>query len=203
MKKNILFYSFRFSRFFIVSLIVFFVSLSRVLPHLPNYSPLIAMTLLGSCFFQKKWQAFTLPILSTWISDLILNNIVYTQYFPEFTWFYKGFYFQYGTYFLVAFLGHLFLKRLTVYRVVGVTFFSSLLFFLISNFGVWMNSSFYPQTWMGLYACYVAGIPFFKNAIFGDMVYTFSLLYGVLFLEKKPYFSSLFSTQVKQKNLKI
>jgi len=197
MKKNILFNVFRTPRFFVVSLVVFLVALSRVVPHLPNYSPLIAMTLFGSCFFQKKWQAFGLPILATWVSDLVLNNIVYTQYFPEFTWFYKGFYFQYGTYVLVAFLGHLFLKRITVYRVVGVTFSSSLLFFLISNFGVWMGS-FYPQTWMGLYACYVAGIPFFKNAVLGDMVYAFSLIYGVLILEKKPYFSSFFSTEVKQ-----
>jgi hypothetical protein len=62
--------------------------------------------------------------------------------------------------------------------VLGTALLSSILFFVITNFGVWLTGGgwFYPRTWQGLVECYVMAIPFFRNTLAGDLVFT-----GVLF----------------------
>jgi hypothetical protein len=54
----------------------------------------------------------------------------------------------------------------------------------VTNFGVWALASWYPKTWAGLVACYVAAIPFFRNTLLGDAVYTAALFGGVALLER-------------------
>jgi len=49
--------------------------------------------------------------------------------------------------------------------------------FVITNFGMWLFSGFYPRTLAGLEACYVAAIPFFQNTVAGDLFYA-ALLFG-------------------------
>jgi hypothetical protein len=71
---------------------------------------------------------------------------------------------------------------------------SSILFFIVTNFGVWLTGGgwFYPKTWQGLMECYTLAIPFFRNTVAGDLVYTGALFglfeysnYAIKFLEKK------------------
>jgi hypothetical protein len=62
---------------------------------------------------------------------------------------------------------------------------SSVLFFVITNFGVWAFDAFYPKTWEGLIACYVAAIPFFQNTLIGDLLYTAVLFGGFALLERQ------------------
>jgi hypothetical protein len=61
--------------------------------------------------------------------------------------------------------------------VIGYSLVGSVLFFLITNFGVWLGSSMYPQTGAGLIATYVAGIPFFQNTVLGTLFYS-SVMFG-------------------------
>jgi hypothetical protein len=67
----------------------------------------------------------------------------------------------------------------TVLRVAGAALASSILFFLVSNFGTWLMSGMYPHDSAGLTACYVAAIPFFQNTVAGDLFYA-TLLFGGL-----------------------
>jgi hypothetical protein len=62
-------------------------------------------------------------------------------------------------------------------RIAAATFFGSLQFFLITNFGVWAFLGSYPRTAAGLAACYLAGLPLFWNTLAGDATYT-ALLFG-------------------------
>lgn len=165
----------------VVGMMIVLAAFSRLIPHMPNFSPLAAMALFSAAHFQKKWIAFIIPLLSLWLSDLVLNNVVYTAYYPSFTWFYPGFYWQYGSLLLIGFLGFLFLNTISVKKVLGTAISASLLFFLISNFGVWLGSSMYPQNFAGLITCYVAGVPFLKGTLIGDLFYT-SVLFGVFAL---------------------
>src|SRR5439155_12683881 len=95
--------------------------------------------------------------------------------------FHSGMPFVYASVGLIVLLGWLALSRVTVLRLAGAALASSVLFFVITNFGTWVVSGIYPHTWAGLIACYVAAIPFFQNTLAGDLAYT-ALLFGVFAL---------------------
>lgn len=156
-------------------LLVLLAALSRLIPHMPNFSPLAAISLFGAAYFKKTWQAFLIPIAATWLSDLLINNVVYAAYFPSFTWLYPGFYWQYGSYLLIALSGLLMLKKVNITRVVGAGLMATAIFFLVTNFAVWLGSKTYSQNRAGLISCYVAGIPFIKGTLLGNLVYSGAL----------------------------
>ncbi|MDR1342872.1 MAG: hypothetical protein LBK18_06420 [Prevotellaceae bacterium] len=159
-------------RFGAVSLLIVLAAMSRLAPHPPNFSPVGGMALFGAAYYSRRCWAFAIPILAMWVSDLALNNIVYAQYFDGFVWFYSGALFTYGAFAAVVLLGMLTLKKVRVGRVAAAALGASVVFFLVSNFGVWLAAGMYPHTPAGLAACYAAGIPFFQNTIAGDLVYT-------------------------------
>ena len=74
-------------------------------------------------------------------------------------------------------LGFLVRKRPGYVTVFTASLAGSVLFFLLSNFGVWLDGTLYPLTTAGLYTCYVAAIPFFRNTLLGDLFYA-GLLFG-------------------------
>jgi len=136
----------------------------RLVPHPPNFSPIDAMALFSGAYLAKRWLAFVASLGALLISDLILG-------------FYPGMLFQYAAVILIALLGMAALSRVTVARLAVAALASSVLFFVISNFGVWMAGGMYPHTLAGLGTCYVAAIPFFQNTVAGDLFYA-TLLFG-------------------------
>jgi hypothetical protein len=173
-------------RFSVLVLMILLAAFSRIIPHIPNFSPLGAIGLFGAAYFVKKWQAFLIPIAATWLSDLFINNVIYAQYYPKFTWFYQGFYWQYGSYLLIALAGIFILKKVNPQRVIAGALASTAIFFLVSNFGVWAAGTMYPKTIEGLMACYVAGIPFLKGTLLGDLFYS-GVLFGAFALAQKQF----------------
>lgn len=163
-------------RYPILILLIFGCAFSRVIPHTHNFSPLGAMALFGAAYFAKKWQGLLIPLLATWVSDLFINNVIYARYYPEFTWFYSGFYWQYGSYILISILGFLILRKVTTPRIIAGALSATTFFFLVSNFGCWLANPIYSQNFTGLLGCYAAGIPFLKGTMLGDLFYS-----GVLF----------------------
>jgi hypothetical protein len=163
-------------RFSLLTALILLCAFSRIIPHIPNYSPLGAIGLFGAAHFSKKWQAFLIPIAATWLSDLFINNVIYAQYYPKFTWFYEGFYWQYGSYLIITLTGLGILNKINIPKVLTGTLASTAIFFLVSNFGCWIGSTTYPQNFGGLITCYAAGIPFLKGTLLGDLFYS-----GVLF----------------------
>jgi hypothetical protein len=150
-----------------------------------NFSPLGAMALFGAAHFKNKWHAFLIPITATWISDLFINNVIYGQYYPTFTWFYEGFYWQYGSYLLIGLMGLILFSKVSAPRILAGATISSLIFFLVSNFGCWIGSSTYSQDFTGLGICYMAGVPFLKGTLLGDLVYSAILFGGFAWVERR------------------
>lgn len=142
----------------------------RLVPHPPNFSPIDAMALFSGAYLARRWLAFAAPLTALLLSDLILG-------------FYPGMLFQYAAVILIALLGMVALSRVTVLMLAGAAFASSVLFFTVSNFGVWMTSGMYPQSLDGLGACYVAAIPFFQNTLLGDLFYAALMFGGFALLE--------------------
>lgn len=174
------------TRFGVLALMVLTAALSRLLPHPPNFAPIGAMALFGAAYFSKKHLALILPIAAMWLSDIIINNVVYAQYFDGFTLFYQGFYWTYGAFVAIGVLGFLLLKTVKVQNVAIASILAAFLFFLISNFGVWQSGTMYPKTLSGLTACYTAGLPFLKNTLLGNLFYN-SVLFGAFELAQYKY----------------
>lgn len=170
----------------VVSLLVVILAFSRLIPHIPNFSPLGAICLFGAANFHRKWHALFIPIFATWISDLYLNNYIYNQGQKDFIWFYQGFYWQYMSYVIIALLGLiLFKSKINASKILGGAIGASLLFFFISNFGVWTIGGMYPKSFFGLINCYIAGLPFIKGTLIGNLFYTPIMFYSYFMLQDK------------------
>jgi hypothetical protein len=171
-------------RFWFLTLLIMATASSRCIPHMPNFSPLCALCIFGGAHFKNKYVAIVMPLLSVWLSDLFLNNVIYNA--QSFTLFYSGWYWQYGTYTLLAMFSFLWLRKNANPRFVfGSSLLATALFFLITNFGCWIGNMFYAQNMSGLLTCYVAGFPFLKNALVGDLVFSLILFGGFYFASKR------------------
>lgn len=144
---------------------------TRLIPHPPNVTSIAAIALFGGAYFSDKWFAFVVPLSALFLSDLFIG-------------FYPHMEFVYVSFALVVCIGIWLQKRRTILAVGGATFASSLLFFLMTNFGVWYFQSLYPKTLDGLLSCYVAGLPFFENSVQGDLIFSAVLFGSFTLLEK-------------------
>ncbi len=150
-------------------------------PHLPNFAPLDAIALFSGAYLARRWQAVLVPLLSVWLSDIVLNY----QYSGHLELFYGGFYWQYGTYAALALLAGVGLRRVTPLRVAVAGVGAAVLFFLVSNFGVWVGSTLYAHTLSGLAACYVAALPFFNHSLVSNLVFGTVLFGGFELLQRQ------------------
>ena len=180
----------------VLSIIILLAAFTRIMPHPPNFSPIAAIGLFGAAHFAKKWQAFFIPLIGIWVSDLVINNYVYSSSSSNIVWFYSGFYWQYISYILIIFAGlFIFNRGISLTKTVGGMISSSGIFFLVSNFGVWAGGTMYPKNFGGLITCYAAGIPFIHNTIISDVLFT-TVLFGAYYLLQVEY-SSLKIKQLK------
>ncbi|MGH2403238.1 MAG: DUF6580 family putative transport protein [bacterium] len=150
--------------------IVLAAAASRLLPHPPNFTPIAAMALFGGAYFADRRLAFLVPLLGMFLSDLILGL---HRLLPV----------VYACFALIVCLGFWLRGRKSVLRIAGAALAGSILFFVVTNFGVWAMGSLYPKSLDGLLAAYVAAIPFFRNTLAGDVLYTAALFGGFALLE--------------------
>ena len=141
----------------VLSLLVLAV-ITRLLPHPPNVTPIAAIALFGGCNIKDKNLAFVLPLLCMFLTDLFLGFHIIMP-------------FVYLSFMCISYIG-INSEKITN----GTIFGSSLLFFLVTNFGVWVFG--YPNTLAGLVSCYTLALPFFVNTIIGDLFFTHSLNYS-------------------------
>lgn len=170
--------------YFILTLIAV-AAFSRLIPHAPNFTAVGAIALFSGAKLVSDWKAFLIPVAALWLSDLFINNIVYAQYYDSFMLFTGGFVYMASALFLGVIVGRLLLQTPSFTKVVGASLLSSILFFLISNFGVWISvSSTYPHNAAGLLMCYEAAIPFFRNELVATLMYS-GVFFGAYYLAVK------------------
>lgn len=157
----------------VISGIILFAALMRLVPHYPNFTPVAAIALFGGAHFGKRWLAFFVPLFALFISDLFLG-------------FHGMMLAVYASFALVVGIGMLLRNNIRFGTVLGATLGGSLLFFLVTNFAVWAGSPFYPQTVGGLLSTYVAALPFFHSSLLGDLFYS-GVFFGGYYLIEQRY----------------
>jgi hypothetical protein len=168
-------------RFLVLLGMVTAAAASRLIPHPPNVTPIAAMALLGGACFADRRAAFAVPLGAMLASDLglgLLHGNLSLVLGPMLL-------VIYGCFAATVCLGFLLRGRRCALPIASIALASSILFFVVSNFGVWALGSLYPRTWDGLVACYVAAIPFFRNTILGDAAYALMLFGGLALAERE------------------
>lgn len=143
----------------------------RLVPHPPNFTPIAAMALFSGAYVGSRSLAFLAPLAALMLSDLVLG------FYPEAI-------FVYVSVAATVLIGRVLAKRRTVLGVGAAAIAGSLLFFLVTNFGVWLLMNYYPKTLAGLAACYVAAIPFLQNTLAGDLFFAALLFGGFALVER-------------------
>ena len=175
---------------FVVAFIILIAAISRILPHPANVTPIGAMALFGGTYFSRKYLAFLIPIIALLVSDIILNNTILRVFFPDhvgIVLFSKYMIWTYIGFIAVVGVGIVFLKKVSTPRLLSGSLIGSSLFFLISNFGAWLQFPMYPKNFSGLLSAYAAALPFFRTSILGDLFFV-AVLFGSFYLIRKTVF---------------
>lgn len=148
----------------ILAIVLLATTASRLLPHPANFAPLSAIALFGAMMLRDRWLALLTPLLARFVSDYFVG-------------FYESMWAEYLALAVIVLVGFQLRDRRSVPWIAGATVAGSVIFFLISNFGFWLTG-YYGLTFAGLMEAYVAGIPFFRGTLVGDLVYSAALFGG-------------------------
>lgn len=143
--------------------IVVVAALSRLIPHPPNFTVIGSLALFGGACFEVASAAYLIPLAAMLLSDAVIG-------------FHRGMPVVYLCFLLTTLLGRRMQGDRSVGMITRMSFLSAVMFYLITNFGVWAGGShLYPHTAQGLVMCYAAAIPFFGNTLAGTMIYSLGL----------------------------
>jgi len=165
----------------IAAVLVVLAAILKVITYPNSFNPIIAIALFSGAVITDKKIAFAMPLLAMFAADLMLEifNIA------------PGFYGigQLGNYAALLFVTVLGfnLKKINVINVAGFSIAASLLFFFLSNTNAFIFDSFhlYERSFKGWVDCIVAGLPFLKNRIPTDLIFSGLLFGGYIFLFRR------------------
>jgi len=153
--------------------IIVFAALMRLIPIYPNFTPIGAMALFAGAHMANRKIALGIPLAAMLLSDIFLG------FHPMMLPVYLGFV-------LMVLIGGLLRNKISVATVAGGAIGGSLVFFIITNFAVWVGGTLYPLTMQGLVQCYIAAIPFFHTSLLGDLFYS-GVFFGSFYFLTRYY----------------
>lgn len=180
MKKN---------SFLILLAIVVLGALARLLPHAPNMTPIGAIAIFCGMMF-PRWWGVLIPIAAMFVSDIFIGFYGWQQMLTE----------AYLPFMMMALLGKVSYGHDSPKNVFLSMLAGSVVFFLVSNFSVWIFAgSSYGRSLAGIIACYAAALPFFRNQFIGDFLYVFTF-FGLWWMARARWLAKNMKTiKVKSK----
>ena len=144
-------------KFYSALVLIFILAFSRIIPHPPNFTPILGMAVFAGATFDKKIYSLLIPLVAMVLSDLFLG-------------FHSSMIIIYLAICLNVLIGT-YLVNISYLKIIGSLILGSLAFFIITNFSVWALSGMYTYNLEGLLTCYTMGIPFFQNTIISTILY--------------------------------
>ncbi len=154
--------------------LILILALSRLMPHPDNFTPIIALAIMSSYFFRNVNFSYTVMLFSMLLADFFIG-------------FYSYMLFVYVSLFLIVLIFFKISKKMNYKNLFIFSFFGSVIFFLISNFGVWLVGNLYERNINGLIECYFMAIPFFRNTIISTLIFSYSSL--IIYKTSNKYFA--------------
>ena len=140
-------------------------ALSRILPHPPNFTPIIASAVMAPLLIRDRWFGIAIPIFAMFVADIVIGFHPY----------------QAVIYLTLAVIGLVTPMQRNIKWLSALAVGGSVWFFLVTNFAVWLAWDYYPKSIEGLILCYTMAIPFFQNTLISTCLFT-----GVLIFLTKP-----------------
>ncbi len=156
----------------ITSLFILLIA-SRLITEIPNFTPTIALVMFAGYLIKNRYLAILVILLSQIISDLFIGI-------------YGSMVFVYTAYIAIATLMPMIVKSFNIKSMLIASFISPTIFYIISNFGVWITGTMYPMSVAGLVSCYIAGIPFFDESLISTILFTVTIYLALKYIIKKP-----------------
>ena len=149
--------------------LVALLSLSRLIPHPPNFTPILGMAVFSGAIISKRFIAYLVPLLAMLLSDLYLG-------------FHASMPIIYFSLAICVLIGTFIEARVTTLNSFLSISLGVLVFFLITNFMVWYGSGMYESNISGLMTCYFMGLPFVQNTFFSSLIYGMGafLIYDII-----------------------
>jgi len=160
-------------RFLVLAGMILIAAFTRLIPHPPNFTAIGAMALFGGAYFSRKSLAFAVPLTAMFLSDIVIG-------------FHPGMYAVYLSFILIVMIGMTLREKKKVINIFLASVSASVLFFIITNFALWVTGNLYPKTAVGLAACFTAAIPFFHYTLLGDLFFV-GVLFGTFELAKAKF----------------
>lgn len=161
-----------YNTIYLITGIILIGIISRLIPNnIPNFSAVGAVALFAGNYIKNTQLRYSIPIIAMCISDLLLSFLGTGLASPivQIS--------VYGSFFLTVLIGTIDFKKLSKFISIPITsVFAALVFFIITNFAVWLNG-WYGYTLEGLITCYTVAIPYFGNTILGNLTYSI-ILFG-------------------------
>ena len=139
-------------------MIVAVLSLSRLIPHPPNFTPILGMAVFSGAIISKRYIAYLVPLAAMLLSDLYLG-------------FHASMPIIYFSIAVCVLIGTIIESRVSILNSFLSISLGVLLFFLITNFMVWYGSGMYELSISGLMTCYLMGLPFLQNTFISSILY--------------------------------
>ena len=155
--------------------LILILALSRLIPHPWNFTPVIAVAIMSGYFFRNINFSYAIMLFSMLLADFFIG-------------FYSHMLFVYSSLFLIVLIFFKISKKINYKNLFIFSFFGSVIFFLISNFGVWLVGNLYERNINGLIECYFMAIPFFKNTIISTLIFSYSSL--IIYKSSNKYFAT-------------
>lgn len=163
-------------RFLFITTALFIAAISRLFPHIPNFTPIAAMALFGGVYFTDKRIAIIVPLILMFITDCLLELTTGWGFHNTLIYVYIGF-------ILTSIIGIYIKRNPTVQALLIGSLLSSTLFFVITNLGVWAASGAQMGV-SGLATTYILGIPFFAPTLIGDLFFN-TILFGAFYVAER------------------
>ncbi|HHH53442.1 MAG TPA: hypothetical protein ENK91_07270 [Bacteroidetes bacterium] len=185
-----------FANLVLISLYILIISLSKILPHPENFTPILGLAIFGGAMYIKRKVFFIVTIAALFLSDFIFNNYVHPEYFPDnngIIFFSNYMIWVYFSIFAIIFLASKVLKHFNYLKLFFVILGSSILFYLVTNFGSWLASpELYTRDFSGIISSYIAGIPFFRSTLISNIITGF-VIFGIYDLVTTYVYKGKFS----------
>jgi len=165
---------------FVAFAFIVFATLYRILPTLDpamaNFSPVMAIAFCGAVYFRNRWM-WLVPFTALAVSDIYLNHFYAKEY--GFIWPASGLLARTACFAFALLIGALVARRKSWLNLLNGALAGALVFYFVTNTQSWGSDAFYPKTLAGWWQALTIGHPqypptifFFRNTLFGDLMFT-------------------------------
>tara|TARA_Y100001960_G_C14665673_1_gene823174 strand:+ start:269 stop:790 length:522 start_codon:yes stop_codon:yes gene_type:complete len=159
-------------KYFILPIgLILILSFSRLIPHPSNFTPILAVGVFAGFYFRNFILSLFIVIISMFIGDLVIG-------------FHNTMIFTYSSLILAVAIGVL-IKKFNFKEIIFSGLSSSVVFFIVTNFGSWLTLEMYEKNFSGLLQSYFMAVPFFHNTLISTLIYLIVLKLLLEFSIKK------------------